>query len=264
MELMNEAMETEIVEKEALPEEELTESLTEEPEAKTAEPEEAESPEPKKNVHRDYEADRIAASARRAMERAARENDDFARQMGYASFDEFKKAGLEARKAAIQKQIEDGDLSAVEPLIEQKLGSMPEVEAMRELQERENARMQEEIIERDIRELMEHFPDAGVKTKEDLLALPNAGEILHAAQAGIPLYRAYAAYSVDSIAQRKADAAKRAALNAQSKDHLKRTGGTGAKAGGPIPKETLDFYHALNPKVSDKEIMEHWRRNGGK
>ena len=79
-------------------------------------------------------------------------------------------------------------------------------------------------------------------------------------QAGVPLYRAYAAYAADSIAQRRAEAAKRAALDAQSKEHLRRFGGTGSAAGGTMPQEVLEQFRLINPDATDAEILAHWRR----
>lgn len=239
--------------------EEISEALEathEEMEAKQAEADEAaqeraEQRREKKNARRakekpprNYEADRIAASARRQMERLQqenerlqRENDDFAQRLGYRDF--------------AQMQQVNGDISSVQ------------FEDGPRRREQEIAYQEgKQRFEEDLRELNEHFPEVNAWSADDFFALENAQEMVKMVQAGIPLYRAYAAYAVDSITQRRADAAKRAALNAQSKEHLHRLGGTGSAAGGTIPQEVFEQYRLINPEATDAEIFAHWRKQG--
>lgn len=223
----------------------------EEMEAKQAEADEAaqeraEQRREKKNARRakekplrNYEADRIAASARRQMERLQqenerlqRENDDFAQRLGYRDFG--------------QMQRETGRMRGEE---------VPRLKEQEIAYQEGKRRFEEEL-----RELNEHFPEADTWSADDFFALENAQEMVKMVQAGVPLYRAYAAYAADSIAQRRAEAAKRAALDAQSKEHLRRFGGMGSAAGGTMPQEVLEQYRLINPDATDAEILAHWRR----
>lgn len=189
----------------------------------------------KKKTPRNYEADRIAASARRRMERLQKENDAFAQRMGYEDFRQMQEASAETN-------LRD-------------FGGAPNP-MEREIAHRAN----QQRFEEELRELNERFPEAEAWSADDFFALENAQEMVKLAQAGVPLYRAYAAYAVDSIAQRRANAAKRAALNAQSKEHLRKLGGIGNAASGTIPQDVLEQYRLINPDATDAEILAHWNR----
>lgn len=189
----------------------------------------------KEKPPRNYEADRIAASARRRIEQLRRENDEFARQMGYEDFRQMREMNQEmpVRKAAVNDSRADNEFIQ---------------------------RVNEQRFAEELRELNEHFPEANAWTPDDFFKLENSQEIIKLAGAGVPLYRAYAAYATDSIAQSRAAAARRAALSAQGKEHLRKLGGIGSAAGESIPQDVLEQYRLINPKATDAEILAHWRR----
>ena len=211
---------------------------------------------------RDFDKDRIYAAARREAESKANARLDAAAKA--AGFQDYKSMLSDIETGQTEKlkdQIASGDMSAIDELLNFKIQS--EFAPIREMHETMQAQQEKLQIEKDIRELNSRYP--GLKTKAgksienefDLFEVENGQEIVEAAASGVPLWRAFAAYNIDSIASTKAEAARQA-----SKDHLKQVGGQAASGNvlTPIPKNEISTWQAAYPDEDLSKLTERYNR----
>jgi len=107
-------------------------------------------------------------------------------------------------------------------------------------------------------ELTKEFPE--IAKAEDVPA--DVWRVWRNGESGISLKQAYAAVNYESIASKKAEAAKQATLNnIQGKDHV-RGNGKGAEGDTVrIPDEVLEMYKRFNPGKTMDEYRAHYKKS---
>lgn len=147
------------------------------------------------------------------------------------------RAQQEAQRAAIERTIQ----------------SDPRVRMAQEMTERMAVQT---AMQRDFAAIKAAFPD---ETGADLNSIQNAGEVAKLICSGVDPVMAYRAVNFETLASKKAAAAKQAAANIQGKDHLKPTGGgTGGSSGAEIPKSMLSMYREIWPDETDAQLRARY------
>ncbi len=143
--------------------------------------------------------------------------------------------------------------------------SSPAVREAREVQRRAEAAEQAaraEQIRQQLREDLAEITrmDGRVKSFDDLRAAENWPEIEGRMKRGYSLIDAYRLVNMDTIAERRAAAAKQQAMNAATqKQHMQRTEQRGS-GGVVVPREIMAQYKRLNPSATDAEIAAHYAK----
>ena len=188
------------------------------------------------------------AAARREAETRMRmmqeRMETLARARGFSSFEELERA-VQQQEAEHKRQqyIEQYgiDPQAIAPVVREAVSQNP--------------------IVQEARQVIEQNKDAGVRSFSDIANLPNAQEVLSLWGRGIPLAKAYAAANLDTIAGKKAAAAKQAAINAiNGRSHMTATAG-GAGESVEIPPDKLAEFKRWNPGATDAEIQKFYQRH---
>lgn len=100
--------------------------------------------------------------------------------------------------------------------------------------------------------------DPEIKTIEDLMAQPNFDVIQGYIKKGLTAVESYKLANMDKLASKQSQAAAQSALNkSASKDHLTSTAVRG-QGEAPITRAQYEQYKAINPKMTDKQIREHY------
>ncbi|WP_066453641.1 hypothetical protein [Anaerotruncus rubiinfantis] len=209
-----------------------------------------------------YAAARREAETRMRMMQERMET--LARARGFSSFEELERA-VQQQEAEHKRQqyIEQYgiDPQAIAPVVREAVSQNPIVQEARQVIEQNKARQFEGWRQAQVDELVKQFPDAGVKSFSDIANLPNAQEVLSLWGRGIPLAKAYAAANLDTIAGKKAAAAKQAAINAiNGRSHMTATAG-GAGESVEIPPDKLAEFKRWNPGATDAEIQKFYQRH---
>lgn len=90
---------------------------------------------------------------------------------------------------------------------------------------------------------------------------PEVWKVWRNGESGISLKQAYAAVNYESIASRKAEAAKQATLNnIQSKGHIRGNGSGVEGETVRIPDDVMDMYKRFNPGKSMEEYRAHYKK----
>jgi hypothetical protein len=198
-----------------------------------------------------YETEMREAKAK--AERAER----LAKSRGFESYEAFERAGYE-------EQLANGvTADALQPLIEtvvyDQVNKHPVVlEAQRLKAEAEAA-----ALDRELREFAAEFPDTNVKTIDDVSTLPNFEQIYAHVQRGLRLKDAYILANYQTLADKKAAAARQSALtNATGKQHLQKTaGGDGDVEEIALPDDVYQNYKLMLPGWTRKQIHEHYKKS---
>ena len=103
--------------------------------------------------------------------------------------------------------------------------------------------------------------DPGIKTAEDLMAQPNYETIRGYLRKGLTIVEAYRLTNLDKLTSKTAAAATQAAYNrAQSKEHLTSSAARG-QGDIMVPREVIESYRRLCPKMTAKEIREDYAKH---
>lgn len=163
----------------------------------------------------------------------------------------------EKKEQERQQWVEKGvDPDEIEQLIDSKLQNHPAV-----VQAREQAH--QAAINAELSELKAAFPDVKADKIDDIFTLPNADQLIERINKGCTLKEAYELVNMDTIIQKRVEAAKQAAtVKATSKNHIRPNGGvSGDLDTMEIPEETLRSYKALVPGKSMDEYRKHYRKS---
>lgn len=143
------------------------------------------------------------------------------------------------------------------------IDSLPEVRKAKELTAEAERKSRDAELEKaknavaaDLKEISAVNPD--IKTLDDLVGLPNYGEIYEKIKRGYSLSDAYFSVNRKEISSRQAASARQAALNAvSSKGHLESSSSRGT-GGVSVPPEVIKMYREMSPGITDAEIKEHY------
>lgn len=188
--------------------------------------------------------------------------EKYGKSHGLNTVAEFEAALKAEEREAHLQELKD---SGIDPeLVNKIVAEHPDVKQARENnQALEQARQAAAKVQEDhflvesFNELSKEFDE--IKVATDVPA--DVWRVWRNGQSGITLKQAYAAVNYESIATKKAEAAKQAALNnIQSKDHV-RGNGKGIEGDTVrIPDDVMEMYMSLNPGKSMAEYQKHWKK----
>lgn len=225
----------------------------------------------------DFKNDRNAffASQRRQQEEAQRQQralDDLVSEMFEGQVNPFTNqpvrtlADYKAYKQQLQEdQLKQAGISNEQ--LDQIVNSRPEVQQAQQILEQQRIQQQQESLARGQKQLNDEVAtiaklDPSIKTFEDIMALPNFGDINERVQKGYTLLDAYKVVNMDRIMSNQKRAIKQQTLNqVASKSHMTTTGQNGAGYDVSVPPEIMAAYREMMPKATTKEIQAHYKRH---
>lgn len=130
-------------------------------------------------------------------------------------------------------------------------------EYMRQQQERETR----EFTRTQLEELAREYPESNIKSLADLAQTPSGKRAIDLWTKGVSLKDAYSVAFQKEIAQGRSKAAKQQALNeANSKGHIAQPRG-GNSSEEVMDKEEMEQWKLFYPNLSEKEIIQKWKKN---
>ena len=172
------------------------------------------------------------------------------------------KQAFEAAK--LQKDLKAGRLTpeALQKVIEQ-TPAMQQVQQMVQRQDEQQRQQAQEAaqvrVDQEIAEI--HKLDPSINTVKDLLTMPKAKEFYALVKKGNSFLDAYRLANFETLAAKRADAARQQAMNnARSKDHLTATGGQRGAGAAQVPPDEMAMFRLLNPGATDAEIQAYYNK----
>lgn len=143
-------------------------------------------------------------------------------------------------------------------MIKKLVDEHPAIKQAQQAQEAAAKAQQDRFLVDNFDELTKEFPE--IAKAEDVPA--DVWRVWRNGESGISLKQAYAAVNYESIASKKAEAAKQATLNnIQGKDHV-RGNGKGAEGDTVrIPDDVLEMYKRFNPGKTMDEYRAHYKKS---
>lgn len=177
------------------------------------------------------------------------------------------KADFEAYQAGKTKEKTEGVLEKTgwtEDELKQYVDELPDVKAAKQAKETYERMQQKQALDTQIAELGKI--DSAIKSVEDLQKQDNYRTIYEYVLRGLNIVDAYKLANFDKLsseklsAERASSAARQAALNSKSKEHLQPTTPRGEGA-ATVPADVMEYYKALNPTATVAEITAHYNKN---
>ena len=172
------------------------------------------------------------------------------------------KQAFEAAK--LQKDLKAGRLTpeALQKAIEQ-TPAMQQVQQMVQRQDEQQRQQAQEAaqvrVDQEIAEI--HKLDPSINTVKDLLTMPKAKEFYALVKKGNSFLDAFRLANFDTLAAKRADAARQQAMNnARSKDHLTATGGQRGAGAAQVPPDEMAMFRLINPGATDAEIQAYYNK----
>ena len=209
------------------------------------------------------------AAARRQAEQQLRERDkQFATRFGHIinpitgrpiqSEKDYFEALDAQEEAARRQQLESQGIDT--KLLDELIANNPTVRQAQLVMEQ--SKQQEEIrqFEADLNAV--RALDSTINTIEDLLNMPNSGEVLDMVGQGYSLVNAFKLANFDRLTQQSAQASKQAAINAiKGKSHMTPTDGVSDTSEDvDIPQSELAGWRNMFPHASDKELKAKYNK----
>lgn len=215
-----------------------------------------------------YTNAQFAAARRRAeaemQARLQAEKDNFIRETyaGQVSPYTGRPITSEAELNEYKRQLQEDQLkqAGLEPgVLREMIENDPTVKQAREMTARLKQQEGELALSREVQEIARLDPS--VKSAADLMNHPNAEAFNAYVQRGYGLTDAFRLANFDSLASKKAAAARQQAMNnLTGKSHLTPTKG-GAGEDVTVPADEMELFRALNPGATDKEILAFCAKN---
>jgi len=156
-------------------------------------------------------------------------------------------------------QREEYQAKGIDPdMIKKLVDEHPAIKSAQEAQARARKAQHDTFLVSNFNELTKEFSE--IAKPEDIPA--DVWRVWRNGESGISLKQAYAAVNYESIASKKAEAAKQATLNnIQGKDHV-RNNGKGVEGGTVrIPDDVLEMYKKFNPGKSMDDYRKHYKES---
>ena len=136
-------------------------------------------------------------------------------------------------------------------------GENPALEAERESLVSQRARM---VAEEQLRQITDM--DAGIRSVEDLMAMPEYPDFYGRVQKGMSLVDAYKLTRWDALMDRTAKAAAREAMQSvASRQHLTAVAGQpGVGDFSAVPPDVAEGFRQARPGITDGEIRRRYRK----
>lgn len=229
---------------------------------KEAEP--AEQPEQSKEENARYAAIRRKAEEE-AKAKAQKELDDGIASLGmvdpYSGKPIKTRQEFEAYRASQAKERKDGMLEKTgwsEDELQSFIDELPDVKAAKQAKETYERQQQKLALDTQIAELSKLDPS--IQTVDDLLKQENYKDVYEYVRRGLSIPEAYKLANFDKLSgERASSAARAAALNSKSKEHLQPTAQRGEGA-ATVPADVMETYRFLNPNATVAEITAHYNK----
>lgn len=216
------------------------------------------------NAQSHEENSRFAEMRRRSQYRELSDRvERFAKQSGYGSFGEMESA---------QKQKEIDDFTSD---FEKKTGlnyedikkavlhiekNSPAMEVLSRLAHDAEKNAAESALRKGMEKISELYGEK-ITSFGELEKLPRFEEFDRIARTGMPIEDAFKLSHFDYLLERAGQKGKTSAIKQfGSKNHLSPAKGS-SEDGVSVPPEIMEEYKIFNPKASDKEIAEHYKRH---
>lgn len=211
----------------------------------------------------------LAAARRRAeMEAAARaqhEKDALVAQAYAGQVNPYtgRPITTEAELKAYQTAYREEQLQAagITPdVLQQMIESNPAVQQAKMLAAQQQQMMGQQIMSEQLKAISAIDPQ--VTSLEDITKMETFGQFDAMVRQGYSLVDAYKLANFDSLAAKRAGAARQRVLNQTAgKAHLQPTPGKESGQAVVVPPEIRAMYKEMNPGISDKEIAKHYARS---
>lgn len=133
------------------------------------------------------------------------------------------------------------------------------VQQQQEFQRQQQAQKQAQELNDSIKAISASFPE--VKNAQDIISNPHFNEIEAMWKAGYKLEHAFFIANQQEMAQKRQAAAKQQVINqVTGKQHMKKTGNSGAGNEVVVPADVMAIYRDMFPDKSDAEIKAHYAR----
>ena len=211
----------------------------------------------------------LAAARRRAeMEAAARaqhEKDALVAQAYAGQVNPYTGRPLttEAELKAYQTAYREEQLQAagITPdVLQQMIESNPAVQQAKMLAAQQQQMMGQQIMSEQLKAISAIDPQ--VTSLEDITKMETFEQFDAMVRQGYSLVDAYKLANFDTLAAKRAAAAKQRTLNQTAgKAHLQPTQGKESGQAVIVPPEIREMYREMNPGISDKEIAKHYAKS---
>mgnify|MGYP001750559190 CR=1 FL=1 len=213
------------------------------------------------------EMNALLAAARRRAEaetaaRAQHEKDALVAQAYAGQVNPYtgKPITTEAELKAYQSAYREEQLQAagITPdVLQQMIESNPAVQQAKMLAAHQQQMMGQQIMSEQLKAISAIDPQ--VTSLEDITKMETFGQFDAMVRQGYSLVDAYKLANFDTLAAKRAAAAKQRALNQTAgKAHLQPTQGKESGQAVVVPPEIRAMYKEMNPGISDKEIAKHY------
>jgi hypothetical protein len=174
------------------------------------------------------------------------------------SWDDYQNALAQQKADEQRRQLQD---AGIDPsVINQYIDNHPAVKAAKNMTEKAQQEQLQRQLQGEVEELSKEFPESGIKTIDDYINQPNYPDMLKLIQRGYTLSDAYEKVNRAELRKKAAETAKQATLNnVNSKGHLKSPDGSNNIDIASVPADTLKLYKAWFPKMSDADIVKHYK-----
>jgi len=213
----------------------------------------------------------FAAARRKAEEESANKingiNNEFKRLFGnivnpvtgknIESYTDYIQAVEYQRKEATNKMLQE---KGIEPsVIERLINESPTMRQAQQILEDNKKAEASRQLEADLKVLSAIEPS--IKTIDDVANHPSYDKVLGYVQNGLGLADAFKLANFDSLASKKSEAVKQAAVNqAKSKNHMETTNGVAVASEtlAPIPPGVLGKWRSAYPELSMEQLTKKY------
>ena len=213
----------------------------------------------------------FAAARRKAEEESANKingiNNEFKRLFGnivnpvtgknIESYTDYIQAVEYQRKEATNKMLQE---KGIEPsVIERLINESPTMRQAQQILEENKKAEASRQLEADLKVLSAIEPS--IKSIDDVANHPSYDKVLGYVQNGLGLADAFKLANFDSLASKKSEAVKQAAVNqAKSKNHMETTNGVAVASEtlAPIPPGVLSKWRSAYPELSMEQLTKKY------
>jgi hypothetical protein len=213
----------------------------------------------------------FAAARRKAEEESANKingiNNEFKRLFGnivnpvtgknIESYTDYIQAVEYQRKEATNKMLQE---KGIEPsVIERLINESPTMRQAQQILEENKKAEASRQLEADLKVLSAIEPS--IKSIDDVANHPSYDKVLGYVQNGLGLADAFKLANFDSLASKKSEAVKQAAVNqAKSKNHMETTNGVAVASEtlAPIPPGVLGKWRSAYPELSMEQLTKKY------
>jgi hypothetical protein len=174
------------------------------------------------------------------------------------TWQDYQNALAQQEQEQLRVQVEE---AGVDPeILNQYINNNPVIKQANQIMQQQQQEALMRQLNDQVEEVSREFPESNIKTVQDYMAQPNYPQMLQLVQRGYTLADAYEKVNRTELRKKAAESAKQATLNnVNSKGHLKSPQGSTDIDITSVPQETLKLYKQWFPKMSDSDIVKHYK-----